>query len=40
MKGRELNDQDTATSVKAAVVNEDFVKKWLKGKDPYGHGLQ
>ncbi len=34
MKGRELNDQDTATSVKAAVVNEDFVKKWLKGKDP------
>ena len=34
VKGRELNDQDTATSVKAAVVNEDFVKKWLKGKDP------
>jgi ABC-type antimicrobial peptide transport system permease subunit len=34
MKGRELNDQDTATSVKVAVVNEDFVKKWLKGKDP------
>jgi putative ABC transport system permease protein len=34
MKGRELNDQDTAASVKAAVVNEDFVKKWLKGKDP------
>jgi putative ABC transport system permease protein len=34
VKGRELNDQDTATSVKVAVVNEDFVKKWLKGKDP------
>jgi putative ABC transport system permease protein len=34
LKGRELNDQDTATSVKVAVVNEDFVKKWLKGRDP------
>jgi putative ABC transport system permease protein len=34
IKGRELSDQDTATSVKVAVVNEDFVKKWLKGKDP------
>jgi predicted permease len=34
VKGRELSDQDTATSVKVAVVNEDFVKKWLKGKDP------
>jgi putative ABC transport system permease protein len=34
MKGRELSDQDTATSVKVAVVNEDFVKKWLKGRDP------
>lgn len=34
VKGRELNDGDTATSVKVAVVNEDFVKKWLKGRDP------
>ncbi len=34
VKGRELNDQDIATSVKVAVVNEDFVKKWLKGRDP------
>jgi putative ABC transport system permease protein len=33
-RGRELSDGDTATSVKVAVVNEDFVKKWLKGKDP------
>jgi putative ABC transport system permease protein len=33
MKGRELSDQDTATSVKVAVVNEDFVHKYLKGKD-------
>jgi putative ABC transport system permease protein len=34
VKGRELNDGDTAASVKVAVVNEDFVKKWLKGRDP------
>jgi putative ABC transport system permease protein len=34
VKGRPLSDQDTATSVKAAVVNEDFVHKYLKGKDP------
>jgi putative ABC transport system permease protein len=34
VKGRELSDQDTATSVKVAVVNESFVKKWLPGKDP------
>ncbi len=34
VKGRALNDQDTANSVKVMVVNEDFVKKWLKGKDP------
>jgi len=34
VKGRELGDGDTAANVKVAVVNEDFVKKWLKGKDP------
>jgi predicted permease len=34
VRGRELSDGDTAASVKVAVVNEDFVKKWLKGKDP------
>jgi predicted permease len=34
VKGRELNEQDTASTVKVAVINEDFVKKWLKGKDP------
>jgi putative ABC transport system permease protein len=34
VKGRELNEQDAGSSVKVAVVNEDFVKKWLKGKDP------
>ena len=32
--GRPLNDQDTAGGVKVAVVNEDFVKKYLSGRDP------
>jgi putative ABC transport system permease protein len=34
VKGRELSDQDTAASVKVAVVNESFVKKFLAGEDP------
>ncbi len=34
VSGRAFNDQDTASSVKVAVVNEDFVKKYLKGTDP------
>jgi predicted permease len=34
VKGRELSDQDTAASVKVAVVNESFVKKFFVGKDP------
>ncbi len=34
VSGRFLNDQDTASSVKVAVVNEDFVKKFLKGTNP------
>ena len=32
--GRTFTDQDNAASIKVAVVNEDFVKKYLKGKDP------
>ena len=33
-KGRSLNEQDTATSVRVAMVNEDFVKQYLPGVDP------
>lgn len=32
--GHPFTAQDTATSVKVAVVNEDFVKKYLKDTDP------
>ena len=34
--GRKLNDHDTATSTHVAVVNEQFVKKILDGKQPMG----
>ena len=33
-KGRDFTDQDTADTVKVAMVNESFVKTYLKGKDP------
>jgi putative ABC transport system permease protein len=33
MKGRAFNDQDLASSVKVAMVNEDFVRTYLKGND-------
>ena len=29
-----FTDQDTASTVKVAMVNQDFVNKFLKGKDP------
>ncbi|HTZ60906.1 MAG TPA: ABC transporter permease [Acidobacteriaceae bacterium] len=34
LRGRGFTDQDNANSVKVAVVNEEFVHKYLKGKDP------
>lgn len=33
-KGRTFTGQDTAASVKVAMVNDDFVRKYLKGMDP------
>ncbi len=33
-RGRAFSDQDTASSVKVAMVNDDFVKKFLTGLDP------
>jgi putative ABC transport system permease protein len=32
--GRTLNEHDTATSMRVAVVNEHFVKRYLSGVDP------
>jgi putative ABC transport system permease protein len=34
VKGRSFNAQDAASGVKVAVVNEDFVRTYLKGSDP------
>jgi len=34
ISGRGFTEQDTAGTVKVAMVNQDFVKKYLKGKDP------
>ncbi|MFZ0745485.1 MAG: ABC transporter permease [Terracidiphilus sp.] len=34
IRGRSFTDQDSAGSVRVAMVNEEFVKRFLKGKDP------
>ncbi len=34
VRGRMFNEQDIASSIKVAVVNEEFVKKFLAGTDP------
>jgi putative ABC transport system permease protein len=33
-RGRSFTDQDNASSVKVAMVDEEFVRKYLNGKDP------
>jgi len=34
VKGRTFSDQDTASSVRVALVNEEFASRYLKGMDP------
>jgi putative ABC transport system permease protein len=34
LKGRTFTEQDTAAAVKVAIVNEEFARQYLKGKDP------
>jgi predicted permease len=34
VRGRSFNDQDTASSLRVAMVNEEFVKRYLKGLNP------
>ena len=36
LAGRDLDDRDTATSVKVAIVNQAFVRRILTGADPLG----
>jgi predicted permease len=37
--GREINDSDTETSQRVAVVNETFAKRLMPGMNPVGHQL-
>ena len=39
VRGRALNEQDTAQSVRVAVINENFAKHYLAGTDPIGKRL-
>src|SRR5262249_19820834 len=34
VRGRSFNDQDTASGLRVAIVNEELVKRYLKGLDP------
>jgi len=34
VSGREFNERDTASSVRVAIVNEDFARRYLSGSDP------
>jgi len=36
IKGREISEQDTATSQQVAVINEAFARKFFKNEDPIG----
>jgi len=36
LQGRSFTQQDSATSVRVAMVNQEFAKRYLQGKDPLG----
>jgi predicted permease len=37
LEGRDFNDSDTATSPFVGIVNEEFARRFLPGKNPMGH---
>jgi putative ABC transport system permease protein len=39
IKGRSFTEQDTATSVRVAMVNDNFARRYLKGLDPVGQRI-
>jgi putative ABC transport system permease protein len=39
LQGRSFTEQDTATSVRVAVVNQEFADRYLKGLDPFRQRL-
>jgi predicted permease len=40
LSGRDLDDRDTSSSPKVALVSESFVRKFLSGKDPIGRVIR
>jgi predicted permease len=40
LRGRGLNDSDTATSPRVAIVNQRFIREFLNGSDPLGRTLR
>jgi predicted permease len=40
IQGRDISDVDTPTSIKVAVVNETFAKRFLPNTNPLGHRLR
>ncbi|PYS71070.1 MAG: hypothetical protein DMF69_11570 [Acidobacteria bacterium] len=40
LRGREINERDTAASAKIAVVNEKFVEHYFKGQNPIGRTFE
>ena len=39
LKGRVFNEQDTASTTRVAMVNEEFARRYLKGVDPFQQRL-
>ena len=39
LEGRPITEQDTAASQPVALVNQEFVKRYLNGKNPLGHHI-
>ena len=40
LRGREINERDTAVSTRIAVVNEKFVEHYFKGQNPVGRTIK
>jgi putative ABC transport system permease protein len=40
VQGRSFTEQDTAASIRVAMVNENFARRYLKGMDPIGQRIQ
>jgi predicted permease len=39
LRGRDLNERDSESTPKVAIINETFAKRFLPGRDPLGHSV-